>query len=68
MKKDMTLEQAMKKLEEINDKMMDSNLPIDKSLKLFEEGLELVKFCEGKLNEAQLKITQLKNEVETEDE
>ncbi len=68
MKKDMTLEQAMKKLNEISEKMLDSSLSIDKSIKLFEEGLELSKFCEEKLNEAEIKITQLKNEVESENE
>lgn len=68
MKKDMTLEQAMKKLDEITAKMADSSLQIDKSIKLYEEGIELVKFCDEKLKAAELKITQLTGEDEDEDE
>lgn len=68
MKKDMTLEQAMKKLDEITAKMSDSNLQIDKSIKLYEEGIELVKFCDEKLKAAELKITQLTDGDDNENE
>lgn len=59
MKKDMTLEQAMKRLEKITDEMQCESITMDKSLKLFEEGTALVNFCNEKLQEAQLKITEL---------
>lgn len=59
MKKDMTLEQAMKRLEKITDEMQSESITMDKSLKLFEEGTALVNFCNEKLQEAQLKITKL---------
>lgn len=59
MKKDMTLEQAMKRLEKITDEMQSESITMDKSLKLFEEGTSLVAFCNEKLQEAQLKITNL---------
>ncbi len=59
MKKDMTLEQAMKRLEKITDEMQSESITMDKSLKLFEEGTALVNFCNEKLQEAQLKITEL---------
>ena len=59
MKKDMTLEQAMKRLEKITEEMQSESITMDKSLKLFEEGTALVNFCNEKLQEAQLKITEL---------
>ncbi len=59
MKKDMTLEQAMKRLEKITDEMQSENITMDKSLKLFAEGSELVNFCNEKLKNAQIKITKL---------
>lgn len=66
MKKEMTLEQAMKRLEEIIEKMQSESVTLDKSLKLFEEGSSLVSFCNEKLQHAQLKITQLTSDGEEE--
>ncbi len=59
MKKDMTLEQALKRLEKITEEMQQESITMDKSLKLFAEGSELVTFCNSKIEDAQLKITNL---------
>lgn len=59
MKKEMTLEKAMERLEEITVKMQNESITIDESLKLFEEGTKLVSFCNEKLNGATLKISEL---------
>ena len=56
MKKTQNFESAMKRLEEIVDKMEGGEAELDKSLELFEEGIKLVKFCSGKLGEAKKKI------------
>lgn len=69
MKKDMTLEQAMKRLEKITDEMQSESITMEKSLKLFEEGTALVSFCNEKIQQAQIKITELtenKEDVENE--
>lgn len=69
MKKDMTLEQAMKRLEKITDEMQSDTVTMEKSLKLFEEGSALVTFCNEKLQDAQIKITKLtegKDDIENE--
>lgn len=55
--KDMTYEKAMEKLEEIVTALEDGSLPLDKSIKLFEEGTKLSNFCNKCLDEAELKIT-----------
>lgn len=69
MKKGMTLEKAMERLEEITVKMQDESITMDESLKLFEEGTMLVSFCNEKLNSVALKISELSdNEQDDTDE
>ncbi|MBL7685090.1 MAG: exodeoxyribonuclease VII small subunit [Deltaproteobacteria bacterium] len=52
-------EEALLKLEEIVKKMEAGDLPLDQSLKVFEEGMGLVQFCEKSLNEAEAKVEKL---------
>lgn len=58
--KKMTYEEALKKLEKIVETLEDGSLPLEESMKLFEEGTKLSVFCEKCLNEAEQKISQLK--------
>jgi exodeoxyribonuclease VII small subunit len=54
-----TFELALKKLEKIVEELESGDLPLEKSLKKFEEGIELSKFCSKKLEETEAKISQL---------
>ena len=49
-------EDAMKKLEEIVGKMEKGDLPLNESLKLFEEGVKLTRFCSQELHKAERKV------------
>jgi len=51
-----TFENAMKRLEEISDILAENNVTLDESLKLYAEGVKLLKFCNDKLNRANMKI------------
>ena len=51
-----TFEVSLKRLEKIIDEMENSQLDIDKAMKLFEEGISLVKECSSKLNETKKRI------------
>ena len=51
-----SFEESLKRLETIVDEMENSQLDIDKAMKLFEEGISLVKDCSSKLNETKKKI------------
>lgn len=62
MSKDMTFENAIKRLEEIIALLEKNDVSLDESIKLFEEGTELTAFCSKKLNDAQQKITELTKE------
>ena len=59
----MTYEQAVGRLEEIVTELQNGSLPLEESLKLYEEGAKLSEFCQKILKEARQRITDL-NEVE----
>ncbi len=61
----MTYEQAMARLEEIVTKLDDGSLPLDESIKLFEESTKLASFCNTSLEKAKLKITELSEKQDT---
>ena len=52
-------EEALKKLEGIVAAMESDDLPLEALLARYEEGTKLVKICQEKLAEAELKIQQL---------
>ncbi len=56
MKKNTSFEASLKRLETIVDEMENSQLDIDKAMKLFEEGISLVNQCSSKLDETKKKI------------
>jgi exodeoxyribonuclease VII small subunit len=52
-----TFEQAMKQLEQIVQDLESGDIPLEKAIKKFEEGIELSKFCAEKLDESEKRIT-----------
>ncbi len=58
-KEPVAFEEALKKLETIVEAMESGDLPLEALLARFEEGTRLVKICQAKLAEAELKIQQL---------
>ena len=52
-------EEALKKLEGVVEAMEADDLPLETLLAKYEEGAKLVKICQEKLAEAELKIQQL---------
>ncbi|MBE7007017.1 MAG: exodeoxyribonuclease VII small subunit [Ruminococcaceae bacterium] len=59
MEQSKSFETAMKRLEEIVRTMERGELPLEESLKLFEEGTALVRSCTKQLDEAEMKIVKL---------
>jgi exodeoxyribonuclease VII small subunit len=55
----LTFDQAMKRLNEIVAALDKNELELEKAIALFEEGLQLVNFCEEKLKGFEGKIEQL---------
>lgn len=58
--KKLTFEQALARLEETVRRLENGDVPLDESLSLFEEGIALVKLCNGKLDAAEQKVVKLK--------
>ena len=49
-------EDTLDKLEKIVSKLEEGDLPLEESLKLFEEGIRLSRLCNQKLDEAEKKV------------
>jgi len=57
-----TFEQALEKLESIVESMEAGDTPLADLLVKFEEGTKLLKICEARLKEAEVKIELLKKQ------
>ena len=55
-KKDMSFEEAIKKLEKIALSLENEKIELDESLKLYEEGVKLVRYCNKLIESAERKI------------
>ena len=55
-------EAALAKLETIVDSMESGQVPLDELVAKFEEGNRLLKQCEARLKDAEMKIEQLKKQ------
>jgi exodeoxyribonuclease VII small subunit len=60
-------ESAIGELEKIVKQLEDGDLPLDKSLALFERGVELSRYCHDRLGEAQRRIDVLTERGDLED-
>ncbi len=58
----LSFESALTKLETIVESMESGEVPLAELLSKFEEGNKLLKHCEARLKEAELKIEQLKKD------
>lgn len=58
-KEKMTFEGATLRLEEIVKLLEEGKTSLDESLKLYEEGISLVRFCNEALDNAEIKIKKL---------
>ena len=54
-----TFEQALAQLEQIVQRLEKGELPLEESLRLYEEGIRLSRLCHGKLEEAEGRIEML---------
>jgi exodeoxyribonuclease VII small subunit len=58
-------EANMARLEEISSLLEGDEIGLEEALSLYEEGIELSKKCIGTLKNAELKITELKKQIDT---
>jgi exodeoxyribonuclease VII small subunit len=58
-KKTPSFEEAFAQLEELVQKLEEGGLPLEEAVTLYERGMALVKQCEGELDKAELRVSQL---------
>ncbi len=64
-KKTKTFENSLSRLQEISNLLESDEIGIEESVKLYEEGIKLSKECYTVLNKAELKISELKKDLES---
>jgi len=65
--KDLTFEQAMEQLEKIVERLEKGDVPLEKAIAYYQEGMELSKLCHKKLSTVKDKMTKIltdQNELE----
>ncbi len=55
-KKPVNLEKALADLESLVDELESGDLPLEKAMKKFEEGIKLTRSCQAALKEAEQKV------------
>lgn len=61
-----SFEQNLQRLEQIVQRLEEGNLPLDESLKLYEEGISAFRRCQEMLDTADLKVRRLVQTLEGE--
>ena len=60
MSKEMSYSKAIQRLEEIVQSLERGGIPLDETLRLYEEGAELLAFCQQELAAAEGKLNEMK--------
>ena len=61
-----SFEDSFTRLEKILEKLESEDVTLDETIKLYEEGLTLTKFCYDKLNNAELRIKEINKSIKGE--
>jgi exodeoxyribonuclease VII small subunit len=63
-KKENSFESSLQRLQEISDILDRGEAGLEEAIKLYEEGIGLANSCYGTLRDAELKVTELKKQLE----
>jgi exodeoxyribonuclease VII small subunit len=64
--KNLSFEQAVKKLTDIVTKIENGQISLEQSLVQYEEGMDLIKYCRGILEKAEKRIEDISKQKEKE--
>lgn len=64
----LSFEDSYDRLEEVIKRLEEGDLTLEESVALYEEGVRLAKHCGEKLDDAELRVTELLNEAAQEQE
>ncbi|HLQ97983.1 MAG TPA: exodeoxyribonuclease VII small subunit [Candidatus Dormibacteraeota bacterium] len=57
-----SFENAMEELEKIVEKLEEGDVPLEKAITYYQEGMKLSKICSDKLNKVQEQVVKIVNE------
>ena len=60
--KELTFEEAMESLEEIVNELEKGDVPLEKAIDYYQDGMKLSKLCNDKLKNVEEKMTKIINE------
>lgn len=63
-KEELNFEEALSRLEEINNKLERNSVHLSEAIELYGEGMELIKCCKERLDDAEGKIKKISDEKE----
>jgi len=63
-KKENRFEDSLNRLQEISEALESGEVGLEESIKLYEEGISLAKLCFSTLKDAELKVSELKKQLE----
>ncbi len=66
MAKTKSLETAFEELDALVAKMEDKDIPLEEAFKLYQEGLKLLKYCNGAIDKVEKKIIEIHGDEEAE--
>lgn len=61
-KKELSFEEAMEKLEEVVEKLEQGDVPLEKAISMFQEGMSLSKLCHDKLKNVEKSMDRILHE------
>lgn len=61
-----TFEQALARIEEINDSLASADTPVDQAVTLYKEAGELLVYCHDLLSQAKLQVDEIQVEIDDE--
>lgn len=59
---EVSFEEAMQDLEKIVERLEEGDVPLEKAISYYQEGMKLSKLCNDKLKQVQDKMTKIMNE------
>ena len=61
-KKDITFEEAMENLEKIVEQLEEGDVPLEKAISIYKQGMDLSRLCHTKLKTVEDQLTQILRE------
>ncbi|WP_186578082.1 exodeoxyribonuclease VII small subunit [Aquibacillus kalidii] len=61
-KEEISFEEAMKQLEDIVEKLEEGEVPLEKAINYYQDGMKLSKLCSEKLSNVEKQMEQIVNE------